>query len=69
MAHIEKDTLIEDLVRILPRAVRYLREKNIRCLACGEPIWGTLEDAARARGYSDAEIEAIIGELNRLAAE
>lgn len=35
------------LVDILPASVNYLPKKGIKCIACGEPIWGTLEEAAR----------------------
>jgi len=44
---ITKDIYIEDLVELFPSAVTYLMEKGIRCLQCGEPIWGTLESAAK----------------------
>lgn len=64
---IDKDILIEDLVKRLPRAVGYLMKKNIKCLACGEPVWGTLEQAAKKKGFSDAEIAVFVEELNELA--
>lgn len=63
---INADTFIEDIVKV-PGAVRYLREQNIRCLQCGEPIWGTLGDAAREKGYGDADIERFVAELNRIS--
>ena len=66
---IERDTLIEDLVNELPRAVSYLMEKDIVCIACGAPIWGTLEEAARKEGYDDEEIDVIVADLNRLDGE
>ena len=66
---IDKNILIEDLVTRLPRAVGYLMKKNIKCLACGEPIWGTLEDAARQKGFSDEEIDVFVRELNALATQ
>ena len=66
---IDKNILIEDLVSRLPRAVGYLMKKNIKCLACGEPIWGTLEDAARQKGFSDEEIDVFVRELNALAVQ
>jgi len=43
---ITKDTSIEELVEDIPGAVKYLMEQGIRCIICGEPIWGTLEEAA-----------------------
>jgi hypothetical protein len=64
---IDKDILIEDLVTRLPKAVGYLMQKNIKCLACGEPIWGTLEQAAKQKGFSDAEIAVFVDDLNELA--
>jgi len=64
---IDKEIQIEDLVDQYPFSVRYLMEKGIRCIMCGEPIWGTLEEAAKEKKFSGAEIEAIIIELNDLA--
>ncbi len=64
---ITKDIEIEDLVNVLPDAVVYLMEQGIRCLRCGEPIWGTLESAAKEKGFSDKDIEKFVKELNEMA--
>ncbi len=64
---IHKDILIEDLVREIPRAVRYLRQHGIKCLECGEPIWGTLAEAARQKGHTEDDIARFVDELNSLA--
>lgn len=61
--HITKETTIEEIVHQSAPAVRYLREKGIKCIACGEPIWGTLEEAAREKGFDDAAIEGFVNEL------
>lgn len=66
MNQITKEIEIEDLVRILPKAVSYLSEKGIRCLRCGEPIWGTLEEAAKEKGFDENNIEIFVKELNEL---
>ncbi len=63
---IEKDILIEDLVDDYPFAEEYLRVKGIKCIRCGEPIWGTLEDAAKEKGFGDADIDTFIKELNEI---
>ncbi len=63
---ITKDIYIGDLVELLPESVTYLMEKGIRCLRCGEPIWGTIETAAKEKGYSDEEINIFIDELNNM---
>ena len=67
MQKINKDIEIEDLVRIIPDAVVYLMEKGIRCLRCGEPIWGSLESAAKEKGFSDKEISNFVIELNNIS--
>ena len=64
---INKDIEIEDLVNELPEAVGYLREEGIRCLRCGEPIWGSIEDAAKEKGYNDKDIERFVKDLNKIA--
>ncbi len=66
---ITKDIEIEDLVNILPDAVVYLMEQGIRCLRCGEPIWGTLESAAKEKGFSDEDIKKFVEELNKMASK
>lgn len=63
---ITKEIFIEDLVEQLPKAITFLMEKNIRCLRCGEPIWGTLEEACREKGYVDKDIEGFVEELNSM---
>ena len=64
---ITKDIQIEDLVDNYPFSVRYLMEKNIRCIMCGEPIWGSLEEAAKEKNYDDNAIDKFVVELNELA--
>ncbi len=66
---ISKDILIEELVEDYPFSVRYLMEKGIRCIMCGEPIWGTLEEAAREKGFDEQAIEGFVAELNELASK
>jgi len=63
---IDKKIPIEELVEILPASVTYLSKKGIKCIACGEPIWGTLEEAAREKGFGEADIKVFVDELNEL---
>ncbi len=63
---ITKDITIEDLVKILPASISYLSKQGIRCIRCGEPLWGTLEEAAREKGFSDADVARFVEELNDL---
>jgi hypothetical protein len=63
---ITKDITIEELVETVPESVNYLMEKGIKCIACGEPIWGTLEDAAKEKGFSNTDIELFVNELESM---
>jgi iron-sulfur cluster repair protein YtfE (RIC family) len=63
---IDKDITIEDLVETIPGSVRYLMEQGIKCIACGEPIWGTLEEAAKEKGFNDEDIRKFVNDLNNL---
>jgi hypothetical protein len=61
---IEANTTIEDIVKDYPELIRPLREYGIQCVACGEPIWGTVQDNAIAKGIGN--LETILEELNRI---
>jgi len=64
---ITRDMKIEQLIEIKEEAVSFLFNKNIRCIRCGEPTWDTIEEAARKKDYSEAEIDQLIEELNQLS--
>ena len=63
---VKKDTSIEHLAAKFPASVKYLYEKGIRCGACGEPVWSTLEEAARKNGFGDEDINNFVRDLNKL---
>ncbi len=67
MAKINKDITIERLTEEFPFSVDYLSKNGIRCIVCGEPIWGTLEEAAADKGFKETDIERFLTELNALA--
>lgn len=60
---INKNIEIEDLVRNYPSTIRFLADKGIKCIACGEPIWGTLKEAAKEKGFGNEEIIKLVQEL------
>ena len=64
---ITKEIEIEDLVNDYAFSVKYLSEQGIRCIACGEPIWGTLDEAAKEKDFTDEEIAVFVKELNSMA--
>ena len=68
-ANIEPTTSIEDLVTLFPASVSILLKRNLPCLVCGEPVWGTVEELARNSGWKDPEVISLIEELNKAYAE
>ena len=66
MKQIAKDIEIEDLVSLLPESVSYLMNNGIRCLRCGEPIWGTLEEASIEKGFKEKDITKFVEDLNSI---
>ncbi|MEK7263138.1 MAG: DUF1858 domain-containing protein [Bacteroidota bacterium] len=64
---IHKEILIEDLISEFPTSVSYLMGKGMKCIACGEPIWGTLESATNEKGFSALQIQNFVNELRALA--
>lgn len=63
---ITKDTLIEELIAAFPESVQYLMTQGIRCMVCGEPMWGTLESAALEKGFSPDDIRGFVEDLTGL---
>ncbi len=59
---ISKDMYIEDLVREFPQLIGPLKEEGIICLACGEPLWGTLGAQAEEKGLEN--IDDIVARMN-----
>jgi len=67
IVQISKSISIEDLVEKYPFASHYLAVKGIRCVACGETVWLTLEEAAKERGFDDDAIDEVVNELKMMA--
>jgi len=64
---ITKESTIEDLIEEVPSSVKYLMVEGIRCIVCGEPIWGSLEEAAEEKGFNAKDIERFVKDLQYLA--
>ncbi len=63
---ITKNITIEDLIEDYPKSVKYLADKGIRCIKCGEPIWGTLEEACLEKEFTQKAIQLAVKELIEL---
>lgn len=62
-AEISRNSVIEDLVTDYPDSITFLMEKGIRCLRCGEPIWGTLGSAMDEKDFPLDRQMVIVQEL------
>ena len=67
MSYISADTTIEEIVREYPELIRPLMQFGIKCVLCGEPIWGTLAENAQEKGIEN--LNEILAELNRIIAQ
>jgi hypothetical protein len=61
--NINENITIEELIDQYPESVRFLMNRGIKCLVCGEPIWGTLASSAKEKGYSDSDLPGLVDEL------
>jgi hybrid cluster-associated redox disulfide protein len=60
---INPDTTIEEIVQDYPQLIKILMEYGLKCVACGEPLWGTLQENAQEKGINN--LTEIIDELNK----
>ncbi|MFA5647425.1 MAG: hypothetical protein WC951_03860 [Bacteroidales bacterium] len=63
---ITKDILVEEIVEDFPNAIPFLRDKGLVCIQCGEAVWGTLNDLAKSKGFTEDRINEIVAQLNEL---
>jgi len=61
--------VIEDVIREYPKTVGFMIGKGLPCFVCREPTWETFEEIARRSGKSEAEIDALVEELQLYAEE
>ena len=69
MRTITRQDEIEFILKGIPEALPYLMKKGVCGISCGDPSWGILESAAKEKGFTDAEIDIIVEDLNKLIIE
>ncbi len=67
MPEISENIAIADLVATYPFSVSFLSERNLHCIICGEPVWGTLKELARDKNFSPKQIQELVEELKSKA--
>lgn len=60
---IDINTTIEEIVQSHPELIKILVEHGLTCIACGEPLWGTLQENASRQGITN--LDEIINKLNQ----
>ncbi len=66
MDRITKETTIEEILDKFPDTVKVFMDFGVPCLVCGEPLWGTVEEAAEK--YK-VKLDDLLAKLNRIVQE
>jgi len=66
MEEITKDTTFKEIVEIYPITIKFLQKQGFECIVQGDPIWGTIEEAAKVKDWRDEEVDQLVIELNNL---
>ena len=56
------DIQIEELAVSYPEAVGFLTKNGVRCIRCGEPVWGTLGELLETEGVENPQL--LVNKLN-----
>ncbi|MCJ7681255.1 MAG: hypothetical protein MUP70_11055, partial [Candidatus Aminicenantes bacterium] len=59
---IKLDIEVEDLARFYPDAVGFLTRRGVRCIRCGEPVWGSLGELLEQDHIADPQ--GFVDDLN-----
>ncbi|MEJ5307461.1 MAG: DUF1858 domain-containing protein [candidate division WOR-3 bacterium] len=57
------DMEVEDIVREYPQLISYLMDRDIICIRCGAPVWGSLRELLESKGIKD--LEKFVEEMNQ----
>lgn len=61
---IEKTMTFAEVLRASPEAAAVLMRYGLHCIGCHISAFETLEQGAKAHGLTDAQIDAMVAELN-----
>jgi hypothetical protein len=56
------DIPVEELAASFPEAVGFLTKNGVRCIRCGEPVWGTLGELLETEGIENPQL--LVDKLN-----
>ena len=61
-----KNMWIEDLLEEYPDSQDFLEKRDIVCVKCGAPVWGTLYENIAKKYITEEEIKNTISDLLKL---
>ena len=61
---VDKETQVEELVEAHPEVAGWMTRRGMRCVVCGEPFWGTLEELASDSNLDEKDFEKFLVDLN-----
>ena len=56
---ITPDITVEELIDHYPASTKFLIDRGLPCIVCGEPVWGNLRELALDKKFTEAEITAL----------
>jgi iron-sulfur cluster repair protein YtfE (RIC family) len=62
MDYVKPNDDVDEIIERYPQVVDFFSEKEIVCVKCGEPVWGTIETIIKEK-YNN--VEDIIKQLNQ----
>ncbi len=58
---IKADDIVEDLIEKYPELDAFLIRRGIRCVVCGEPVWGTIGELIESKNM---DVDEVLAEVN-----
>lgn len=55
---------IEEVIENCPEAVKWLSERGVVCVVCGEPIWDSLGGVMKKKGFTQEQALEILAGLS-----
>jgi len=66
---ITKDTIIAKVINSYPEAVDVFMGFGFFCFGCPRAQMETIEDGAKAHGFSEKQITKLVSDLNKIASK
>jgi hybrid cluster-associated redox disulfide protein len=62
---ISKNTQIIEIIQSKPKAHEIMAKSGLHCVGCGGAAFESLEDGAKAHGFSDKKIKEMVDKINK----